>query len=271
MSSQTPDAEIRYTVDGSEPTPHSTLYTGPFALDHNAIVKARAYRPGVTENPPHTSGTHATATSRAVFNKALPVKPVAVRTPQLGLKARYFEDDWRRLWLRLDSLEPIAEKSGVYAFDLSVVPDSNPPLGEAIAPRAKYFTIEYTGYLEVPETGVYTLHAPREFVMPDIDQGYELRVFLGQHVVPWAWRTQAVGLNEWYPSTRLHAQGNWSVALEKGFQPLRIVYLDYRTDAPARLNQPGLADYIWSGVTPDLKISGPGMEPQAIPAAWLTH
>jgi hypothetical protein len=271
MTSNTPDVEIRYTLDGSEPTPQSTLYRGPFMLTHNAIVKARAYRPGMTENPPHTIGTHATATSRAVFNRALPVKSVTVRAPQPGLKARYFQDDWRRLWLRLDSLKPVTETSGVPAFDLSVVPDTNPPLGEAAAPRAEFYAVEYTGYLDVPETGVYTLHAPREYVMPDIDQGYELRVFLGQNIVPHGWRTRADGLNEWYPSTRLHAQGNWSVALEKGLQPIRIVYLDYRTDAPARLNYPGLADYIWSGVTPDLKISGPGMKPQPLPAAWLRH
>lgn len=271
MTSQTPDVEIRYTLDGSEPTLQSSLYEGPFMLRHNAVVKARAYRPGMTENPPHTSGTHATATSRAVFDQAFPVGAVAVRNAQPGLKVRYFEDHWQRLWLRFDSLEALAETSGVDAFDLSVVPDSNPPLGEGAAPRTKYFTVEYTGYLEVPETGVYTLHAPREFVMPDIDPGYELRVFLGQHVVPWAWRTQAVGLNEWYPSTRLHAQGNWSVALEKGLQPIRIIYLDYRTDAPARLNYPGLADYIWSGVTPDLKLSGPNMKPQPIPSTWFKH
>jgi len=271
MSSQTADVEIRYTLDGSEPTPQSALYEGPFMLRHNAVVKARAYRPGMTENPPHTSGTHATATSRAVFNRALPVKSVTVRTPQQGLKARYFQDDWRRLWLRLDSLEPVAQTSGVEAFDLSVVPESNPPLGDVPAPRAKFFAVEYTGYLDVPEAGVYTLHAPREYVMPDIDPGYELRIFLGNKLGVHGWDARIQGMHEWYPATRLHAQGNWSVALEKGLQPIRIVYLDYRTDAPVRLNYPGLADYIWSGVTPDLKISGPGMEPQAIPSGWLRH
>ena len=192
-----------------------------------------------------------------------------VKNPQPGLKARYFEDDWRKLWLRLDSLTPQAEKASVGVFDLSVVPESNPPLGKAQAPRAKFFAVEYTGYLTVPVTGVYTLHAPREYVMPDIDQGYELRIFLGQRVVPYAYRTQAMGLNEWYPSTRLHAQGNWSVALEKGTHPIRMTYVDYRTDAPARLNQKGLNDYVWSGVTPDVRISGPGLEKQPIPTAWL--
>jgi len=271
MTSKTPEVEIRYTEDGSEPTPQSTLYKGPFPLSHSAIVKAKAYRPGVAKNPPHTSGTHATATSRAVFDKELPAKALVVQKSEPGLKARYFEADWRKLWLRLDSLKPQAEASGVEAFDLSVVPATNAPLGEAAAPRKKFYAVEYSGFLDVPETGTYTLHAPREYVMPDIDQGYELRVFLGQNVVPYGGRTQAVGLNEWYPSTRLHAQGNWSVTLEKGMQPIRMVFLDYRTDAPARLNQKGLADYVWSGVTPDLKISGPGMKPQPIPAAWQRH
>ena len=274
MATATSGVEIRYTLDGGEPTPHSALYTGPVTIKASAIVKARAYRPGVTANPPQNSGTEATATSRAVFDKAVPVAAVAatsVRRPKPSLTARYFEDDWRRLWLRLDSLEPQAEKRGIAPFDLSLVPDSNPPLGQAAAPREKFFAIEYSGFIDVPEAGVYTLHAPRESVIPDIDPGYELRVFLGQRREPYGYRTEAVGLNEWYPATRLHAQGNWNIALAKGLHPIRIVYLDYRTDAPSRLNQPGLRDYIWSGVTPDLKISGPSLEPQPIPVAWLSH
>lgn len=274
MATKTPDVEIRYTLDGGEPTPQSALYAGPVTIRSSAIVKARAYRPGVASNPPHNSGTHATATSRAVFDKAVPVAavaPTAVRRPKPGLTARYFEDDWRRLWLRLDSLVPHSEKRGIAPFDLSVVPDSNPSLGQAAAPRAKFFAIDYSGFIDVPVAGVYTFHAPRECVIPDTDPGYELRVFLGHRREPYGYRTEAFGLNEWYPSTRLHAQGNWSIALEKGLHPLRIVYLDYRTDAPARLNQPGLKDYVWSGVTPDLKISGPSLEPQPIPAAWLSH
>ncbi len=271
MTSKTPGVEIRYTLDGGEPTPQSTLYNGPFALRHSAIVKARAYRPGVTKNPPQHSGTHATEVSRAVFDRRPAAPPSTVRTPQPGLTARYFEDDWRRLWLRLESLESQAETNGVGPFDLSLVPDSNPPLGEAAAPRAKFFAVEYVGYLDVPESGVYTLHAPREYVIPDIDPGYELRVFLGNRLGVHGWSARVTGTHEWYPSTRLHAQGNWSVALEKGLQPLRIVYIDYRTDAPSRLNQPGLNDYIWSGVTPDLKISGQNLEPQPIPTEWLRH
>lgn len=38
-----PDANIYYTLDGSEPTEDSILYTGPFTLTNSATVLARAY------------------------------------------------------------------------------------------------------------------------------------------------------------------------------------------------------------------------------------
>lgn len=47
----TPAAEcrIRYTLDGSEPDGHSTLYAGPFEIDRSCVVKARAM---AGPNPP---------------------------------------------------------------------------------------------------------------------------------------------------------------------------------------------------------------------------
>lgn len=42
-----PDVEIRYTVDGSEPTPASQLYTGPFDIDNKtAIIRAITFKDG---------------------------------------------------------------------------------------------------------------------------------------------------------------------------------------------------------------------------------
>lgn len=43
-----PDAEIRYTLDGSAPTASSTLYTGPFPLNASATVQALGIKGGVT-------------------------------------------------------------------------------------------------------------------------------------------------------------------------------------------------------------------------------
>ena len=270
LASKTPGVEIRFTSDGSDPTPQSAKYTGPIRLTRTTVVRARAYRPGVTTNPVQPSGTFATAVSYARFTRTNLIDPVKPRKqPGQGMLCRYWQADWRNLFLNLDRLAPQVTGTVGKLWDLSLVPADNPALGSVPAPREKYYAVEYRALLEIPEDGVYTLHAPREFVWPDVHSGYELRVELGNKVVPFGNRTQVIGLNEWYPATRLHALGTWSIGLKKGLHPLRIVFMDFRTHAAKLLNEPGVKDYIWTGVTPDLRISGGGLVKQPIPSEWL--
>lgn len=56
LSTETPDAVIRFTIDGSAPTSSSTEFIGPIRLDKTTTVKARAFKAGLI-----ASGT-ATAT-----------------------------------------------------------------------------------------------------------------------------------------------------------------------------------------------------------------
>ena len=44
LSCETEDADIHYSLDGSEPTEASALYTGPFAIDDTTTVKAKAFK-----------------------------------------------------------------------------------------------------------------------------------------------------------------------------------------------------------------------------------
>jgi GH43 family beta-xylosidase len=47
LTSNTAGAEIRYTLDGSEPTVWSTVYRGPFSVSRTTTVKARAWKGGM--------------------------------------------------------------------------------------------------------------------------------------------------------------------------------------------------------------------------------
>ncbi len=260
LSTPTAGVVIRYTTDGANPTPESRLYTAPFTIDHTAKVQARAYRPGVKSNPMTLSGVNATPATEAVFHKigSLPASPAwMARFLKPGVKCAYYQAGWQQMWLNLVNLK--AQKIGVvsHLWDMKFIPASNPPVGKAAAPRKKYYALVYSGYLNVPATGVYTFHAPSVYYIASTDPGYQLRVYVGNN------------LAEWNPSERVHAFGNWSVALAKGFQRFKIVYIDYRTNSPQRLNYPGIRDYIWNGVKPNLEISGPGVKKQPIPATWL--
>ena len=47
ISTHTPDAQIYYTLDGSEPDTSSTLYTGPIPISETSCVRARGYKSGL--------------------------------------------------------------------------------------------------------------------------------------------------------------------------------------------------------------------------------
>ncbi len=274
-----PDAFMTYTLDGSEPTPQSALYKGPFTINRNAVIKGRAYRKGTTANPADMSGTQATPVTTAVYTRQFYCEPENGTGQAPGLRYAYCEGYWKDLWLFASQQKPAKKGTVTELFDMRQIPDDNKPLSANVVPRENAYSFTYEGFIKVPEDGVYTLHAPHEYVHPDQIAGYELQVYLGHATRLDQSKPAGVSrdntLSYWYPATRLHGLGTWSVPLKKGFHEIKILYIDFRMDAPKRLNNKvddkELRESVWTGEKPDLRISGPKLEPQPIPANWLFH
>ena len=208
-------------------------------------MRAIAVRPGAKELHWPLDPGFATLPTRAVFTKQ-PLAPAASPTgTQPGLAWQYAEGQMFAL-VANSAILP-AQKAGTTTrlFDVSMHQG-----GSA-------FLVRYEGYLDLPADGVYTFHAPREFVIPDCDPGYDLRVF--------------VDGEEWWPTMRWHALGTWSRALARGPHKFRVIFVDTRTK-PYKYetwqNWPNLA-VLWQGTAPELELSGPGLTRRPIPEAWL--
>jgi hypothetical protein len=55
ITSQTPDTEIRYTTNHTQPTPTSTLYTEPLVINTSVTFRARAFKQGFVQSPETSS------------------------------------------------------------------------------------------------------------------------------------------------------------------------------------------------------------------------
>lgn len=248
MTSANPDVDIRYTLDGSEPTLTSKKYNGGVMLTDTSVVKARAYRKGQSVEPRTLSGTDATVVSQAVFVKQEPRKAYNVAGLNPGLGYDYYEGPWQDLMLLLNQCEPMYRGVMDHLLDIRQ------------ARRDRHFAFRYSGYFKASETGVYTFFAPDPMYDPtevNRESGYDLQVRIS-------------GLL-WYPATRRHAFGTWSVALEKGLHPIEVRYLDYRGGKQDLYFANEAYRCVWEGDKPDLLVSGPGMDKQVIPGALLWH
>jgi hypothetical protein len=245
MAHDDPAAEIRYTLDGAEPKGDSPLYSQPLPIQKTTVVKARAFRKGVTQVPPTSDGTKVSAAVRAAFTKETPWEAVAANETKPGLAFTFCEDDgtWPVSAFSLDAMKPAGSGACRELFDVS-----------ATKMRDGGFAFIYAGYLDIPKDGVYSLHAPPEFITPSVHAGYDLRVYLDG--------------KEWYPATQVHNFGAWSVPLKAGKHAFKVVYINQQ-NVHLMSDFENWKDYYWSGARPALMISGPGLVKQPIPAAML--
>ena len=133
LSTDQPGAEIRYTVDGSEPTRAALRYIKPLRLAATATVKARVFT-DVGEADPTTTG---------VFTFVEPRSADRTGPVEQGLTYKYYEGVWSAV-PETAAMTPVA--AGLTD-------------GVSLEPRGReaHFALKLQGYLEVPRTGVYTL------------------------------------------------------------------------------------------------------------------
>ena len=137
-----------------------------------------------------------------------------------GLRYSYYEGKWR-LIPDLKKLKP--EKSGVVAA----------PGLEAVSPRKDYYSIAFSGFIDIPVTGVYTFYTVS-------DDGSRLFVDDRQVV----------------DNDGCHGdlERSGEAALAAGKHPFRLLYFQYG-----------------SGQTLKAYIKGPGMNKQEIPDSLFFH
>jgi hypothetical protein len=247
---KTDDIEFRYTLDGSDPTLTSPLYTAPFPLDKSALVKVRPFRKGFVTTPWNVPGVDAGKTIDAIVRKVPIMAAATVSAKQPGLSSSYFEDNWATLVSYVGMPGVLSPKSAGVVSSLLDARDL-----EKVRATDRAFAIRYDGFIDVPAAGVYTFHAPPHFLTSTMDAGYDLRVFIdGQ---------------EWFPTPRLHSENTWSIALATGMHRFAVSYVDYRWKKFR--NEYWMAwqeEEMFTG-TPVLEVSGPGIVKQPIPAGWL--
>jgi alpha-L-fucosidase len=150
LKSNVKGSQIRYTLDGSEPTSASALYNEPIRLSETTTIQAQLFR----------EDKAISHTSQRTFKKVQPREPEDVEGLSPSLRYEYYEGEWDKL-PDFDSLERQAEGTAE-GFDIS------------LRKREERFGFRFSGYIKVARTGVYTFYL-------ESDDGSKL--FIGEQCI----------------------------------------------------------------------------------------
>ncbi len=134
LACDTKSAEIRYTLDGSEPTKRSILYINPINVSESKILKIKSFHKDM-----EPSITIEYEINKAEFKE--PEKNIKVKQ---GLHYNYFE----RFFVSTEDMDGlVALESGI--MDKFTIEN---------AKTENYFGYEYEAYIKVPKNGIYTFY-----------------------------------------------------------------------------------------------------------------
>ena len=126
------NSKIYYTLDGTEPTEESMLYSNPITLIKTSTLKCRSYVDGISPSYPLTIN----------FTKMEMLEAESVSGLAKGLKYYFVDEPVENALTVMDY--PITESGIIKDFNVDKVKDQRP------------FGFRFEGYLKVPKTGVYT-------------------------------------------------------------------------------------------------------------------
>ncbi len=131
LGSATANAEIRYTLDGSEPTTKSTLYKDAFTISNTLTIKAKAFKKDYEPSK--------TFSIKAV--KAELVKSVQITNKKQGVNFKYYEGNFHSV----NDIEKQTAKAQGFMNEPNI--DS--------AKAEDHFAYIFEAYIYAPKSGVY--------------------------------------------------------------------------------------------------------------------
>ena len=182
LGSRTEGATLRYTLDGSDPTEASPLYEMPFTIKESLPVKARAFREGFQPSP-----VLSVQASKALYREASRI----IGRVYNGCRYTY----------HLGNFSQSADVKASRPVSAGIM--TAPSIQDA--PDEDHFGYIFTGYLDVPEDGIWDFGLlSDDGAVLDID---------GSRVVDNDGSHSAVATFGRIP-------------LKKGMHPYRIIYLE---------------------------------------------
>src|SRR6185437_15304003 len=134
LSSRMP-GEIRYTTDGSEPNAASRLFRDSMVLDASTMLKSRVF----------FAAGGASEIGAVRFQKVVPDAGLTTGGGVAGLRYGYYEGKW-------DSM-PAFDRLTEIKHGVALLPSL-----DSIASRPNEYGLRFTGWITIPETGVYTFY-----------------------------------------------------------------------------------------------------------------
>jgi hexosaminidase len=204
--SPSPRFKIHYTTDGSEPLASSPVMEKPVTLEHAAVMKLALFTPAGRRGEVY----------KLNFNEQQLSQSKSIPNLKKGLTAKLYKGSFEF------TTNIKGTPDSVFVIDGIKVPASI---------NAPTFALQFSGYIDVPETGIYTFYLM-------CNDGGILKI--GDQKI--------IDNDGPHPDKTVGGQAG----LQKGLHPLALDFSEYG-----------------GGYSLELKYSFKGSEPKAVPAEWF--